>query len=227
MITRARRLLLVGAILLGAAGAMPTTHAAVLAQAGAVEILFTPGDAIDRRIIAAIEAARDQIHVLAYAFTHQGIANALVAARARGVEVMVVADRVQALELPHTVLPDLRRRGIAVWLDRAAGNAHNKVMIVDPRSVRPTTITGSYNFTRAAQTHNAENVVIFHGNRDVARLYERYFQRRRGLADAWGADGPRIARTSSRARTTPGAGAAFRRAHVAVMPRAATRGTPV
>ncbi len=190
MIVHARQLVAGIALLLATAILPPCAHAAVLAQAGTVEILFTPGDAIDRRIVAAIDTAHDQIHVLAYAFTHQGIADALVAARSRGVEVIVVADRAQALELPHTMMPELRRRGIDVSLDHGPGNAHNKVVIVDPRSAHPTTITGSFNFTRAAQRKNAENVVIFHGNRDIARLYERYFERRRALGQRWAAAEP-------------------------------------
>lgn len=164
-----------------------SANAAVLAQAGTVEIAFTPDDPVDERIIAVINGAHEQIHILAYAFTHRGIARALQAARSRGVEVLIVADRSQTLQAPRSALPELKRRGFAIWLDAAPGNAHNKVLIVDPRSPGATTITGSFNFTRAAQKSNAENIVIFHGNRDVARIYERYFERRRKAAQAWSA----------------------------------------
>lgn len=185
-------------------------HATVIPQAGTVELVFTPGDAVDRRIIAAIEGAHDDIHVLAYAFTHPGIANALVAARARGVDVQVVVDRTEALELPNSVIPDLRRRGVAVWLDPGPGNAHNKVVIVDSRGAGATTITGSYNFTRAAQVRNAENVIIFHRNRDVARVYERYFEKRRAAAQRWTDQGvpprvPRLPQARPRPAEAPGA----------------------
>jgi len=164
---------------------VPIAQCAVLAQAGTVEIAFTPDDAVDQRIIAVIEGAREEVHVLAYSFTHRGIARALLAARARGVKVEIVADRRETLDLPQSALPELRRRGIAIWLDAAPGNAHNKVLIVDPRSAAAATVTGSFNFTRAAQVSNAENVVIFHDNRDVARIYERYYERRRANAQPW------------------------------------------
>lgn len=180
-----------------AAGMIPVgAHAAVLAQAGTVEILFTPGDAVDHRIIAAIDGARHDVHVLAYSFTHPGIAKALLAAHGRGVEVQVVADARQTLTLPHTVLPDLRRRGIAVWLDAGFGSAHNKVIIADAGTAAATTVTGSFNFTRAAQSHNAENVVIFHRNRDIAKVYERYFERRRASAQRWNTGAPTAKRSN-------------------------------
>ena len=186
---RLRMALVLALALAVAVGVIPVgAHAAVLAQAGTVEILFTPGDPVDRRIIAAIDDARHDVHVLAYSFTHPGIAKALIAARGRGVEVQVVADAHQATALPHTMLPDLRRRGIAVWLAAGFGSAHNKVVIVDAGMPGATTVTGSFNFTRAAQSHNAENVVIFHHNRDVAKVYERYFERRRASARRWDAD---------------------------------------
>ncbi len=162
--------------------AAPPAQGAVIARAGTVEILFTPGDAVDRRIIAAVEAAREEVHVLAYSFTHPAIARALADAHRRGVHVEVVIDHLQAVEIPTSVAADLRRRGVAVWLDPGPGSAHNKVMIVDPRLPAATTVTGSFNFTRAAQSHNAENVIIFHRNRDVARIYERYFEARRAAA---------------------------------------------
>jgi phosphatidylserine/phosphatidylglycerophosphate/cardiolipin synthase-like enzyme len=44
--------------------------------------------------------------------------------------------------------------------------AHNKVMVID----RETVITGSFNFTRAAEEKNAENLLIIKSN-DLARAY--------------------------------------------------------
>ncbi|MEO5701271.1 MAG: phospholipase D-like domain-containing protein [Casimicrobiaceae bacterium] len=173
------------AMLAFAQGLPVSAHGAVIARAGTVEILFTPGDGIDRRIVAAIDAAHDEVHVLAYVFTHRGIARALRTARERGVVVEIVVDRIQGIDPPGSAVPDLRRHGAVVWLDPGPGSAHNKVMIIDPRSPAATTISGSFNFTRAAQTSNAENVIIFHRNRDVARIYDRYFLARRAAAQRW------------------------------------------
>ncbi|MEP7208661.1 MAG: phospholipase D family protein [Casimicrobiaceae bacterium] len=173
------------AMLALALGLPGSARGAAIAHAGTVEILFTPGDAIDRRIVAAIDASHEEVHVLAYAFTHPGIARALLAAHERGVSVEIVVDRIQGIDPPGSAVPNLRRHGVAVWLDPGPGTAHNKVMIIDPRSPAATTISGSFNFTRAAQTSNAENVIIFHRNRDVARIYDRYFLARRATAQRW------------------------------------------
>lgn len=156
--------------------------AVTIDDAGRVEILFRPGDAVDEHIIGVIRDARREIHVLAFTFTHRGIARALVDAHRRGVQVVVIADQAQALEVPHNALALLKSAGVRVALDGSMGSAHNKVMIIDAAGAHPVTITGSFNFTTAAQSRNAENVVIFAGNREVARRYEHYFQQRREAA---------------------------------------------
>ena len=48
-----------------------------------------------------------------------------------------------------------------------SGIAHNKVMIIDKKKV----ITGSFNFTKSADTRNAENVLLI----DDANIAAQYF----------------------------------------------------
>jgi phosphatidylserine/phosphatidylglycerophosphate/cardiolipin synthase-like enzyme len=186
----------VASIALAAAGALVPAHAATAFPAtGTIEVAFTPGDRIDARIAAAIDAAQREVLVLVYSFTQPTIARALAAAHRRGVTVEVVADRGQTLELPQSAVPDLARAGIAVWLDGGPGAAHNKVVVIDPDTPRATTITGSYNFTVAAQARNAENVVILHGNPDAARAFRDYFRRQQAKGRRWqGAPAPAAAR---------------------------------
>ena len=157
---------------------------------GTVELAFTPGDPIDAKLVAEIAAAEREILVLAFAFTQPKLSRALAAARDRGVTVELVADREQALEVAQSAVPALARNGVAVWLDANFGNAHNKVIVIDADLPRATTITGSYNFTLAAQTRNAENVVIFRGNPDVALAYRKYFRRLQSRAQRWTGDDP-------------------------------------
>jgi len=171
--------------------------ATTVAGAGRVELAFTPGDAVDAKIAAAIDAAQREVLVLAYSFTHSRIARALAAAHARGVTVEIVADRGQTLELPQSAVPPLARDGVPVWLDGNFGNAHNKVVVIDAGLPRATTITGSYNFTVAAQRKNAENVAIFRDNPDVANAYRTYFRRLQDKAVRWDGESgamPRVPR---------------------------------
>jgi phosphatidylserine/phosphatidylglycerophosphate/cardiolipin synthase-like enzyme len=155
------------------------------AATGSIETAFTPGDRIDNLIIAAIAAAKREVLVNAYSFTQRRISGALVAARKRGVSVQVIADSQQAATLPQNVLAELVKGGVDVWLDSNYQAAHNKVVIVDADTANATTITGSYNFTVAAQWHNAENVVILRDNREVARAYRDNWLRLKAHATPW------------------------------------------
>lgn len=186
------------AIVVFAAGAKAVADSlpaagARFAATGSIETAFTPGDRIDNLIIAAIAAAKREVLVNAYSFTQRRISGALVAARKRGVSVQVIADSQQAATLPQNVLAELVKGGVDVWLDSNYQAAHNKVVIVDADTANATTITGSYNFTVAAQWHNAENVVILRDNREVARAYRDNWLRLKAHATPWP-----VAKTDSR-----------------------------
>jgi phosphatidylserine/phosphatidylglycerophosphate/cardiolipin synthase-like enzyme len=187
--TRSRRRTLAagfGASLVLAVGGFAPAHAATeFPAAGTIELAFTPGDRIDARIAAAIDGAQREVLVLVYSFTQPTIARALAAAHGRGVTVEVVADRGQTLELPQSAVPGLARAGVAIWVNRGPGAAHNKVVVIDADLPDATTITGSYNFTVAAQARNAENVVVLRGNRNAARAYRDYFRRQQATAQRW------------------------------------------
>ena len=51
-------------------------------------------------------------------------------------------------------------------IDSEHAIAHNKVMVIDGETV----ITGSFNFTKAAEENNAENLLVIHDK----KLAERY-----------------------------------------------------
>jgi phosphatidylserine/phosphatidylglycerophosphate/cardiolipin synthase-like enzyme len=55
---------------------------------------------------------------------------------------------------------------IPTFIDARHAIAHNKIMIID----RETAITGSFNFTKAAEEKNAENLLIIK-SRELARIY--------------------------------------------------------
>jgi phosphatidylserine/phosphatidylglycerophosphate/cardiolipin synthase-like enzyme len=155
------------------------------AGTGTIDVAFTPGDRIDRLIIGEIDASRHDVTVQAYSFTDRSIARALIRARQRGVQVELVADREQARALPQNVLADLVAGGVEVWLDGNFQAAHNKVIVIDADAPRATTITGSYNFTIAAQRSNAENAIVLRDNPAVARAYRDNWSRLKANATPW------------------------------------------
>ncbi len=155
------------------------------AEKAEVTAAFTPGDNIAAMIVERIHAAQSSVRMQAYLFTDRRIANALVAALRRGVRVEIVADGAQEESGGAPYLPALRRAGAKVWLTASAGAAHNKVVIVDGDRLQATVITGSYNYTRAANAKNAENVVIISGSPGLARRFLDNFDYHRAQARPW------------------------------------------
>ena len=164
-----------------ALGFTPSTDAST----ARVEVAFTPGDDIAGLIVKRIGQAKERVQMQAYLFTDRRIANALLAARKRGVEVEIVGDAAQqqAGGLPH--LRALDRAGVRVFLNAAFAASHNKIVIVDGASASAAVITGSYNFTQAAQAKNAENVVVISGNRAVTDRFVDNFERHRSQSTPW------------------------------------------
>lgn len=138
---------------------------------GTIEYAFTPGDDAAGLIVRAIDGARSQILVQAFSFTHTGIAGALIRAKRRGLDVQVIADPEQIDLIDHNVIPQLVEAGIPVFTDAEHAAAHNKVMLIDAGAKAPVLITGSFNFTHAAQFRNAENLLVFRGNHELTRAY--------------------------------------------------------
>ena len=163
-------------------------HAAALQPAQKVEetvtaqIAFTPGDDAARIIVEALRAAKDQILVQAFSFTHRDIARALIEAHARGVDVQVIADAEQTELIQNTVVPELAAAGVPVFLDEEHVAAHNKVMVIDEGQPWAAIITGSYNFTYAAQFRNAENLLLLRGGPRITRAYADNWRRHRAHA---------------------------------------------
>ncbi len=133
-----------------------------------VEVLgvyFTPPAHAVAAIIKAIDASEREVLVQAYGFTHNGIAQALVRAHRRGVLVRVLLDK-KSTSSNRYVIGVLENAQIDVRQDGKHAIAHNKVMVIDLSKV----ITGSFNFTNAAATRNAENFLILQSE-DLAQQY--------------------------------------------------------
>jgi len=143
----------------------------VLPATGTVQVAFTPGDDAGKLIADAINSAQRQILVQAFSFTHRKIADALISAKQRGVDVKVVADKEQSHRIPTSVIARIAAGGVPVFIDSAHNSAHNKVMVIDAGSPEAALITGSFNFTQAAQHKNSENVLVIRGNKALTDLY--------------------------------------------------------
>jgi len=159
-----------------AAAAQPAPPVVPFAATGTVQYAFTADDHAEAMIIAAIDAAHRQVLMQAYTLTHRRIADALVCAHNRGVEVAVIADQEQARANPATVR-DLMRAGVALLFDALHAAAHNKIIVIDSGFEDCAVITGSFNFTYAAQHRNAENALVLRGNPPLCDAYFKNWRR--------------------------------------------------
>ena len=150
-----------------------------LGARGDIQVAFTPGDDAASMIIEAIHRARRQILVQAYSLTHKDIAQALADARRRGIDVQVIADPEQHERGATSRLAWLAEQGVPVWLDGEHAAAHNKVMLIDTGAPDAVVLTGSFNFTHAAQYRNAENLLLLRGNPALAEAYAANWRRHR------------------------------------------------
>jgi len=82
----------------------------------------------------------------------------------------VILDKSQSTQ-SYSSATFLDNAGIPTKIDAQHTIAHNKVMIIDGETV----ITGSFNFTKAAEEKNAENLLII-GDKELASLYVKNWQ---------------------------------------------------
>jgi phosphatidylserine/phosphatidylglycerophosphate/cardiolipin synthase-like enzyme len=153
----------------------------VWAAEPAWHVCFTPGQDCTELIVSEIAQARSEILVQAYSFTSVPILSALKAAHDRGVDVRVIVDktsaRISKSGSRYSAATYLTNAGIQAWVDVHVSIAHNKVMVID----KVTVITGSFNFTAAAQNHNAENLLVIRDT-ELARLYGDNWRRRQAVS---------------------------------------------
>lgn len=153
------------------------TLSPALAAQGTLQAAFAPWDDVEGVITDEIAGARKQVLVQAYLLTSKKIANTLIAAHRRGVDVRVLADAEQLAKIESSMLPDLAAAGIPVWLETRYQNAHNKIIVIDVATPDATVITGSFNFTWSAQHKNAENILIARKNPTLASQYALNWER--------------------------------------------------
>ena len=133
---------------------------------------FSPdGDTISP-LLKAIRSAEKSIHFMAFAFTHDALGTAMRDSFAAGIEVRGVFEERQT-DTPYSEYKAMKAAGLPVVLDKTKGTMHHKVIVVDSDIV----ITGSYNFSKNAEKHNSENLLIIKGNREIAAAYLAEFEK--------------------------------------------------
>lgn len=143
------------------------------AEDAVISTCFVPGEDCTAQIVQKIERAHSSIYIQAYGFTSAPIAKAVVDAYRRGVEVQVILDRSNRTG-KYSALTFLRNAHVPAYVDASHAISHNKVMVID----EVLTITGSFNFTSAAQKSNAENVVFIISHNIAVKFYSNWLAHR-------------------------------------------------
>jgi phosphatidylserine/phosphatidylglycerophosphate/cardiolipin synthase-like enzyme len=141
------------------------------------EAFFSPKGGCTQAVLRELNSARQSVLVQAYSFTSAPIAAALVEAARRGILVEVVLDKSNKTG-KYSSADFVARAGIPTWLDEKHAIAHNKVMVIDESTV----ITGSFNFTKAAEESNAENLLILRSGELAARYTHQFIEHRQHSA---------------------------------------------
>lgn len=164
-----------------ASASQPAVTVSPAASQDNIYLYFSPGGSATDAIVEQIGQARKTLEIQAYQFTSAPIAKALMAAQKRGVQITVILDPTQEgnrgpagdSEGPrYSSAQFLHNQGIPVYIDHKHAIAHNKVMLIDGWTI----ITGSFNFTKAAQESNAENLLVIINKSDLYAAYDRNFR---------------------------------------------------
>lgn len=146
-----------------------------------VEYYAGPKEALMNQLFSKLSTANVSVHFMIFTFTRDDLKDALLARKAAGVQIMGVFDQLQA-NGQYSEDDALASAGVATWIDgnnhsdgQGGGILHHKVMIIDGNSNSdPMVVTGSFNWTDAADNDNDENMVIIH-SADAARAYLQEF----------------------------------------------------
>jgi len=130
------------------------------------QVLFSPDDDIRQHLVTLIEHEKYAIRIAAFAFTDPAIAQALCAARQRGVTVELITDP-GGLQDRQSKVGMLCEHGIDVRVynpnyepKSAPSLMHNKFALFDNNNNHKIALTGSLNWTKSACDRNQENITI-------------------------------------------------------------------
>jgi len=132
--------------------------------------IFSLYDDPESIIIKNIDNAKEFINIAMYTFTDREIAQAILKAKDRGVDIKIYLDRSQ-VNAKYSKSRYFVNNGIEGM--RISSNnyiMHNKFAVIDNKIV----ITGSYNWTASAGERNDENLLVI-DNENIIKKYQNQF----------------------------------------------------
>jgi hypothetical protein len=155
-----------------------TLHAAESFSPARVAVYFSPNGGATEAVVRELNATQTQVLMQAYSFTSAPIAKALVEAhQKRKVQILAVLDKSNKTD-KYSAATFLNNFGIQPLIDAEHAIAHSKVMVIDSTTI----ITGSFNFTKAAEEKNAENMLVIKEAPELVQAYEANIRMHAGHA---------------------------------------------
>ena len=131
--------------------------------ASPVKLYFAPSPNIKRGLCDFIRSAKSTVDICIYDLDLNEVADALLDAKAKKVEVRLVTDEDNVM---MAAVEKLKRAGVTVVPDNRPAIMHNKFVVVDAKSIW----TGSYNFTVNGTRKNDNNALILESP-EIAACY--------------------------------------------------------
>lgn len=142
-----------------------------------VECYFSPSDNVTSHIVSQINAAQHSIGFQLLTMTRSDISGALIARKNGGLKVRGDMDSNSDTGSQYATLVSA---GVDVHLkSNVSGLLHHKYAVFDAENATwdPVTLTGSHNWSSAAENSNNENTVIIH-DADITNQYLQEFTAR-------------------------------------------------
>lgn len=134
-------------------------------------VCFSRPERCDTIIIEILDEAKGYVYVAVYSFTSDPLADILIKLKNRGVDVKVILEEQQA-NVRGSEYRRLKNAGVDIRIDGNPDLMHHKFAVIDDEIV----ITGSYNWSAAAEDRNDENLVVIK-DEEIAKLYRKEFER--------------------------------------------------
>lgn len=145
-------------------------------------VFFTPDDNVRDELVQLINQESEAIRIAVFVITDAEIARALLDARERGIKIELVTDA-GCLKERANKINQLCDRGCSVYIynpsyckQTGSSIMHHKFALFSNNAGKLLVWTGSYNFTKAASSHNQENALILDDQR-AFELFSNQFNR--------------------------------------------------
>ena len=136
-----------------------------------VSVYFSPANkAGTTQVIPLLRNAKKSIYIPAFYFTRKDMANELINAKKRGVDVKIIMDETCAGG-KYSNIDYIKNNSIELKVEHWSGKMHMKSMIIDDSTL----VIGSMNFTKQGEQVNDENCLIIKNAPGLTSAYKAHF----------------------------------------------------